>query len=112
MYWKKRFETEGVSGLRTRSRSGKPPRLSKGEVTCVRQKLESVNCWQTRWVKDLIYQETGITYSERHVIRLLHAWGFEKIRPRKEHAEADEEERKEFSKKTETYWTICQKAGM
>ena len=39
-----------------------------------------------------IYQEAGVVYSERHVVRLLHAWGFERIRPRKEHLQSDETE--------------------
>ena len=102
MYWKSRFEKEGLSGLRTRSRPGKPPKLSKSEVRLIRQKLETVNCWQTKWVRDLIYQETGVTYTQRHIVRLLHKWGFERIIPRKEHEKADKQEQEEFLKKQGT----------
>jgi transposase len=112
LYWKYRFDKEGVSGLKTRLRSGKPSKLAKDEKKRIKQILEAENWWKTKWVSDLIYKETGVVYSQRHVVRLLHAWGFEKIRPRKEHAEADDRERKEFSKKTETYWAICPKAGI
>ncbi len=104
MYWKDRFKKQGMDGLRTRPRSGKPPKVLKDDMNRIRRKLESGASWQTKWVSDLIYQETGIVYSERHVVRLLHAWGFEKIRPRKEHIQADEKERKDFSKKTSWYW--------
>lgn len=112
MYWKSRFEKEGLNGLRTKSRSGKPPKLSENKVRLIRQKLESVNCWQTKWVKDLIYQETGVTYTHRHIVRLLHKWGFERIIPRKEHEKADKQEQEEFLKKPRYYWISSQKNGM
>jgi putative transposase len=108
MYWKTRFEKEGLNGLKTRPRSGKPPKLLDTEVKAIRQKLESTNSWQTRWVRDLIYQESGVTYSERHVVRLLHKWGFERITPRKEHEKASEEEKEGFKKTQERYWTRYQ----
>jgi len=108
MYWKNRFEKEGLDGLKTRPRPGKPPKLLDTEVKAIRQKLESTNSWQTRWVRDLIYQETGVTYTERHVVRLLHKWGFERITPRKEHEKASEEEKKGFKKRRERYWTRYQ----
>ena len=71
--------------MRTRPRSGKPPKVLDDDMKQIRRKLESGDYWQTKWVSDLIYQETGVVYSERHVVRLLHGWGVEKIRPRKEH---------------------------
>jgi len=111
LYWKYRFDREGISGLKTRSRPGKPSKLSKDDKKRIRQILEEDNCWKTKWVLDLICRETGITYSQRQVVRLLHAWGFEKIRPRKEHTQADEQERKEFSKKTNSYWVLSPKVG-
>jgi transposase len=111
MYWKTRFEEESLKGLKTRPRSGKPPKLSDAEENILRQKLESINSWQTRWVRDLIYQETGVTYSERHVVRLLHKWGFERITPRREHEKASKEEREAFKKRRERYWTRSKKDG-
>jgi len=112
LYWKYRFDKEGISGLKTRPRPGKPSKLAKDKKKHIKQILGEGKLWKNKWVSDLIYKETGVIYSQRHVVRLLHAWGFEKIRPRKEHSEADEQERKEFSKKTETYWVIYPKAGM
>lgn len=112
MYWKTRFEKEGLDRLKTRPQSGKPPKLSDAEENILRQKLESTNSWQTRWVRDLIHQETGVTYTERHVIRLLHKWGFERITPRREHEKASKEEREEFKKTPKRYWTHCRRDGL
>jgi transposase len=111
LYWLNRFEKEGIDGLRTKPRSGKPPKLSKEAADRIRHKLESINCWQTTWVRDLIYKENGVTYSRRHIVRLLHSWGFERITPRKEHRLADKQEQKEFLKKPRSYWVPCQMAG-
>jgi transposase len=112
MYWKNRFEKKGVSGLRTKPRPGKPPKLSIEQIKHIRQELESVDSWQTRWVSELIYRETGKTYAERHVVRLLHKWGFERITPRKIHRKASEKEREQFKKKRRGYWTHSRKDGM
>ena len=109
LYWKCRFDKEGFSGLKTRNRSGKPSKLPKAEKRRIKQILGEGNWWKTKWVSDLIYNETGVVYSQRHVVRLLHAWGFEKIKPRKEHAKADELERGEFSKKTKAVWVLFQR---
>jgi len=111
LYWKYRFEKEGIGGLQTKSRSGKPAKLSAEKKRYVKQILEGRSWWKTTWVRDLIYKETGVRFSERHVVRLLHMWGFVQIRPRKQHAEADEEEQKRFIKKTGVYWGVSPKAG-
>ncbi len=111
LYWKYRFEQEGIAGLKTKSRSGKPPKLSTEKKRHMKQILEGRSWWKTTWVSDLIFKETGIRYSQRHIVRLLHVWGFEQIRPRKKHAEADEEEQKRFIKKTGVYWGISPKTG-
>ena len=110
-YWKKRFEEEGLVGLRTRERSGKPSRLSNEDEERIRERLETVNSWQTKWVRDLIHKEAGVVYSERHVVRLLHAWGFGRIVPRKGHILADEREQEQFSKKPGSYWTLSRRTG-
>ena len=110
-YWKKRFEEEGLAGLRTRERPGKPPKMSQEDEARIREKLETVNSWQTKWVRDLIREEAGVVYSERHVVRLLHAWGFERIVPRKGHIFADSQEQARFSKKLGSYWTLSRRTG-
>jgi transposase len=108
MYWKGRFERNGISGLRTKSRPGKPPKLLDARLKLIRQKLGSTNSWQTKWVRDLIYQETGVTYTEKHVVRLLHKWGFERITPRKKHERASDEGKESFKKRQEKYWVRYQ----
>lgn len=110
-YWKGKFERAGLDGLRTKPKPGKPSALSKDQVKCIKNKLESQQYWQTVWVSEMIYKETGQKYTKRHVTRLLHVWGFSKIVPRKEHRLADKKAQETFSKKREIYWTKLKMAG-
>lgn len=38
MYWKSRFENEGMGGLKTRSRSGKAPKILEDEYEACQRK--------------------------------------------------------------------------
>jgi len=94
-YWKKRFREEGVEGLGDRPRSGRPRLLSRREEEMIqriverpRVSKEGVSSWTTTHVRALIRRKAGVTYTTRHVIRLMHRWGFEKIKPRPEHCHA------------------------
>ncbi len=106
-YWKSRFEKEGVGGLRDRPKSGRPPLLSRRKEKMIQHMIErphitrgGVSSWATTHVKELIRREAGVTYTTRHVIRLMHRWGFEKIKPRPEHCRAaSKQARRQFFKK-------------
>jgi len=111
-YWKLRFEKEGLEGLRTRPRPGQPKKLSEELQSRIVKRLEeNPYGWTTRAVTEIIRREGGVVYSERHVIRLMHKWGFERIKPRQRHVFADERERKRFFKKPGSYWLSCRRAG-
>lgn len=112
VYWKQRFEKEGLEGLRTRPRLGQPKKLSEELQSRIVRKLEeNPYGWTTRGVMEVIRRDSSVKYSERHVIRLMHKWGFERIKPRQRHVLADEIERKKFFKKPESCWVPCRKAG-
>jgi putative transposase len=106
-YWKKRFRKMGVEGLRDRPRSGRPRLLSRRKEKVIRRIIEGphiteegISSWTTTHVRELIRKKAGVTYTTRHVIRLMHRWGFEKIKPRPEHCRAaSKETRRRFFKK-------------
>lgn len=103
LYWKKRYEEEGIEGLRTRPRSGKPKLLSKKQEEKIKKKIaeeDPLKPWTTKRVHDLIEKETKIDYTQRHVQRLLHKWGFGLVIPRQTFWQrASREEVKRFWKK-------------
>jgi len=98
--WVRRFEEEGIEGLRTRPRSGRPPKVKqKVMVRIGREVATSQSGWTVREVRDYVREETGVTYSERQVLRLLHRWGARAVVPEKRLAhKASLEERLAFKK--------------
>jgi transposase len=107
-YWKERFKQDGhVEGLRDRPRSGRPSLLSKRKEEMIQRIIErpritreGISSWSTTHVRELIRTKAGVTYTTRHVIRLMHRWGFEKIKPRPEHCRAASKRvRRRFFKK-------------
>jgi putative transposase len=99
VYWKRRFEEEGLEGLKDRPRSGRPPKVASWKLTRIKTLIEKKQCWTATEVMKLIYEKTGVEYSLMHVTRLLHSWGLSKQRPRKRHINAaSDEDVKRFKK--------------
>lgn len=102
-YWKKRYESEGLAGLKTRRKSGKPMLLSRRQEERIKNKISKedlTNPWTTKRVCELIKKEAGIKYSQRHVQRMLHKWNFNLLVPRPTFwQKASGEEIKNFWKK-------------
>ena len=82
--WYKRYNEDGLDGLKDKERSGRPPDVSKDTMIKIRQELADSNTgWDFRQVMDLIYKKTGVRYHEVHIYRLLHKWGFKSKVPQK-----------------------------
>lgn len=82
--WYKRYNEDGLDGLKDKERSGRPPDVPKGVMIKIKQELaESNTGWDFRQVMDLIYKKTGVRYHEVHIYRLLHKWGFKSKVPQK-----------------------------
>ena len=106
--WLKRYREEGIQGLKNRSKSGRPPDISTEIVYQIQNELaSSKQGWTTKQVEDLIVRKTGIKYHYTHIYRLMHKWGFKQKVPRKVHVRtASNEEKEDFKKQPERYWTI------
>ncbi len=98
--WVRRFEEEDLEGLKTRERSGRPPEIEHDVMVRIRRKImENESGWTVREVRELIRKDAKVTYTERHVYRLLHAWGTRAVVPEKRLAhKASLEERLAFKK--------------
>lgn len=103
LYWKKRYVLEGLEGLKTKLRSGKPTLLSRRQKEKIKNKIAEDNPadpWTTKKVCDLIRKETGVKYTQRHVQRILRKWDFNLLVPRPTFwQKASGEEIKNFWKK-------------
>jgi transposase len=98
--WIRRFEEEGIEGLRTRERSGRPPKVEQHVMAKIARKVSTNESgWTVREVREFVSEEAGVTYSERHILRLLHRWGARTVVPEKRLAhKASLEERLAFKK--------------
>src|SRR3989344_544153 len=57
LYWKTRYEKEGLEGLRTRSKSGKPSLMTKKQENIIKRiisKEDLKNPWITKRICELI----------------------------------------------------------
>ena len=116
-FWLKRFESS--NSLSNKHRSGRPTVLSLKKTEEIKEIIanemierSAKNCsMNSKEVKEIIKSKTGKVYSLRHVQRLLHRMGFERITPQVHHIKRDvnaqeafkEEFKKNFNK---SMWTI------
>lgn len=87
--WARQLEQGGVRGLRQAERTGRPPKLTQGQMRDIECALKrgpealgySSGLWTARRVRDLIKQQTGVRYHEDHVWRILRKLGWSCQRP-------------------------------
>ena len=108
--WLKRYDKEGLEGLKDRTKAGRPPELSEETSYQIKQELkESNQGWTTKQVEELIIKKSGIKYHYTHIYRILRKWGFKQKVPRKVHVNtASLEEKDAFKKRQNKYLWIYQ----
>src|SRR6478752_1463690 len=104
--WLKRYDKEGLEGLKDRTKSGRPSKLSEETSYQIKKELkESKQGWTTKQVEELIIKKSGIKYHSIHIYRILRKWGFkQKKAPRKIHVNtASQQEKEDFKKRQNRY---------
>ncbi len=106
----KRYDKEGLGGLKDRIKTGRPPELFKETSYQIKKELSrSKQGWTTKQVEELIIKKSGIKYHYTHIYRILRKWGFKQKVPRKVHVNtASLEEKNNFKKKTEQIFVNIQ----
>ena len=106
--WLKRYDKEGLKGLKDRTKAGRPPELSEDMVYQIKKELSnSKQGWTTKQVEELIIKKSGIKYHYTHIYRILRKWGFKQKVPRKVHVNtASPEEKEAFKKRQNRYLWI------
>lgn len=99
-YWLKRYDEEGIEGLKDRPKSGRHPKISRHTEYMIRTILkESNQGWTTKQVEQMIVEKTGVKYHYTHIYHVLRKWGFRQKVPRKVHVNTATREEKEIFKK-------------
>lgn len=98
--WFKRVDEEGLGALRSRrEESGRRPGLSDADLEhlerCLKRGAEAYgfrgDVWTQPRVREVIRQEFGITYTPRHVGRLMKKIGWTRQKPEERADQRDEE---------------------
>jgi len=99
--WLSRYYSEGIDGLKTRPKSGRPPDIPDEIAVRIQKKLqESKQGWTTRQAYELMVKESGIRYHSKHIYKVLHRWGLKQKVPRKVHVNtATDDEKQHFKKR-------------
>ena len=67
--WLRRFDKEGLEGLKNKPRSGRPPDVSQEKLSKIRTELsENPSGWKAKEIMDIIiHRKTGVKYHEVHI---------------------------------------------
>lgn len=101
LYWKQRYESEGLKGLETKSVSGRPSRLKppdEKKISSFLVKNSVKSGWNIKYIREYVQKEGGVLYSLRHTMRLAQKWGMGRITPRPIYAHTNMKERAAFLK--------------
>ena len=74
--WYGRYLREGLPGLRTRPRPGRPPFVSKKVMKKIWRVAKKTTCWTAKGMLGLIKTVAGIEYEISHVRALLRCRGY------------------------------------
>ena len=85
VYWKKRFSSKGLEGLRTADRPGRPGSIDPIIKEEIRVELSGRDHWKTSEISKIVKEKSHITYTRRHIRRVAQKWGYSLITPRKKH---------------------------
>jgi transposase len=108
-YWVRRFEQDGLAGLREGERSGRPRRLSDDQLGQIKRVLRQsareagmgAGLWDGKTLAAWIERELGVVLGVRQCQRLFRQLGFRLRKPRPAIAHADPELQSEHKKNFE-----------
>ncbi len=74
--WAKRYREEGLDGLQTRPRSGRPPKVHPGIMKKVRRMANKTMCWTPEAMYNHVSKYTGVEYCLAHIRKIMKKWGY------------------------------------
>src|SRR3954469_12675272 len=104
--WLKRYDKEGIDGLKNRQNSCRPTELSEETSYQIKKELSISNQgWTTKQVEELIIKKSGIKYHYIHIYPILRKWSFKQKKvSRKIHINAASNvEKNDFKKRLPRY---------
>ena len=106
------YRKKGIEGLKYGKPTGRIPKISEEKREKIVEILDSNPYgWETQNIKDVIIKKTGIVYTNRHITRIAHMWGFAMVVPRPRNRRMSPSALYQFKKRAKKYWKPHQKAG-
>ncbi len=113
--WVKRFNKKGIESLEDKQRKGRPSKLNKKQIKSLEIKLDRKSemraGYNTIEILHFIKGEFNISYTQRHVRRLLYSIGYSRITPRPSHINKDPIKNKEIVGNLKKNYSIWKKIG-
>jgi putative transposase len=79
--WRSRWNEQGYNGLIPRFDGGAPSKLSQKEKESLISELKLRDDWTTKEIRQLIQDKFNVSYTDRHVNRLLKSFGMNHGKP-------------------------------
>src|SRR6059058_2297324 len=110
--WVRRYNAEGLAGLRDRPRAGRRPRLTpeqEAELATTGERgpdpdRDGVVRWRRVDLQALIEARFAVRLHERSVGKVLRRLGFARLSVRPRHPKADEAAQEAFKKASPSWW--------
>lgn len=104
--WVHRYNAEGIAGLNDAPRSGRPPVLSEGQITELKELVlagpelerDGVVRWRCVDLQTVIAERYKVSVHERTVGKLLRRMGMTRLQPRPSHPKQDAAAQTAFKK--------------
>jgi transposase len=106
--WQKAYQEGGLAALSTKIASGRKRLLSEEQMIKLTRMLRlnprqlelDFGLWTRKRVREMIFREFGIDYTEQNVGKVLKLLGFSPQKPVYQARQRDEEKRREWTEKT------------
>ena len=115
--WYKRFNDEGLDGLKTRPRSGRPSQVSRWHMRrAMRDARKNSWCWTAEEMQSHILETTDILFELSYVRKIMKKWGYTMKVPVRRHVRRASKRRirrfqksmkKQIPKLEDDEYTIC-----
>lgn len=101
-----RFNEDGIDGLHDRPHTGRPPRLSEGQMAAFKALVlrgpnvekDGVSAWTAKDLCRIVEERYGASDSENGMLKLLHSLDLSWQKTRPAHPKADRKRQADFKK--------------
>lgn len=103
--WVNRFNKGGIEAMHPNWSPGRPTKLTAEQMETFRERIrngptedDAFSSWRGHFVRDVLWDEFGVSYKLTGVYKLLHRMRFSSLMPRQKHPGSSDEDQEDFKK--------------